>query len=116
MPARLFWSATVDDNETRSQILTAQDKAALRSLFELKDLGDAKAVDLYIGPKAPASQESRWIQTTPGKGWFTYFRIYGPEGRRSTAPGGRATLRRSGSDQYAPLSLRAAVAQQRAAH
>src|SRR5262249_40529543 len=58
---------------------TAQDRAALRSLFELKDLGDAKSVDLYFGPKAPAGQEARWIQTTPGKGWVVYFRIYGPE-------------------------------------
>src|SRR5262249_39843381 len=46
VPARLFWSVTVYDPETRSQIATAQDKAALRSLFELKDLGDAKSVDL----------------------------------------------------------------------
>jgi hypothetical protein len=21
---------------------------------------------------------SRWIKTIPGKGWFVYFRIYGP--------------------------------------
>jgi hypothetical protein len=69
----------VYDAATRSEIKTAQDKAALRSLFELKDLGDAKSVDLYFGPTAPASQEGRWIQTNPGKGWFTYFRIYGPE-------------------------------------
>jgi hypothetical protein len=80
VPARLFWSVTVYDPETRSQIATAQDKAALRSLFELKDLGDTKSIDLYFGPKAPASQETRWIQTIPGNGWFTYFRVYGPEG------------------------------------
>jgi hypothetical protein len=79
VPAGLFWSVTVYDSATRSEIKTAQDKAALRSLFELKDLGDAKSVDLFFGPTAPAGQEVRWIQTTPGKGWFTYFRIYGPE-------------------------------------
>jgi hypothetical protein len=80
VPGRLFWSVTVYDAATRSEIKTAQNKAALRSLFELKDTGDAKTVDLYFGPKAPAGQEGRWIQTTPGKGWFAYFRIYGPEG------------------------------------
>jgi hypothetical protein len=80
VPGRLFWSVTVYDPETRSQIVTAQDNAALRSLFELKDLGDAKSVDLYFGPKAPAGQEGRWIQTLPGKGWFTYFPVYGPQG------------------------------------
>ena len=62
-----------------AEIQTEQDKAALRSLFELKDLGDASKVDLYFGPKAPPGKEDRWIQTIPGKGWFTYFRIYGPQ-------------------------------------
>jgi hypothetical protein len=36
-------------------------------------------VDLYFGPAAPAGHESRWIKTAPGKGWFTYIRIFGPE-------------------------------------
>jgi hypothetical protein len=80
VPAGLFWSVTAYDAATRSEVQTTQDKAALRSRFELKDLGDAKSVDLYFGPKSPAGQEGRWIQTTPGKGWFTYFRIYGPQG------------------------------------
>jgi hypothetical protein len=79
VPAGLFWSVTVYDAATRSEIKTTQDKAALRSLFELKDLGGAKSVDLYFGPRAPAGREGRWIQTNPGQGWFTYFRIYGPE-------------------------------------
>ncbi|MBN8470567.1 DUF1254 domain-containing protein [Corallococcus exiguus] len=79
VPARLFWSATVYDNATRSQIQTDQDKAALRSLVELKDAAKDQPVDLYFGPQAPAGQEGRWIQTLPGKGWFLYFRIYGPD-------------------------------------
>ncbi|HEV2566566.1 MAG TPA: DUF1254 domain-containing protein [Microvirga sp.] len=78
VPANLFWSVTVYDAETRSEISTDQGHAALRSLFELKDATGATA-DLYFGPTAPAGQESRWIQTIPGKGWFTYFRIYGPQ-------------------------------------
>jgi hypothetical protein len=78
VPAGLFWSVTVYDAATRSEVQTDQDKAALRSLFELKDLpGDS--VDLYFGPKPPSGHESRWIKTIPGKGWFTYFRIYGPK-------------------------------------
>jgi hypothetical protein len=28
---------------------------------------------------APVGRESRWIKTTPGKGWFTYMRLDGPE-------------------------------------
>lgn len=78
VPNKLFWSVTVYDTETRSEIQTDQGKAALRSLIELKD-AKGKSVDLYFGPKAPAGKNKVWIKTLPGKGWFTYFRIYGPE-------------------------------------
>jgi hypothetical protein len=78
VPANLFWSITVYDPDTRSEIVTKQDKAALRSMFELKGL-TGSTVDLYFGPKAPTGHEGQWIQTIPGKGWFTYFRIYGPQ-------------------------------------
>jgi hypothetical protein len=78
VPAKLFWSVTVYDPLSRSEIATDQDKAALRSLFELKDK-TGPSVDLYFGPVAPAGKEGQWIKTIPGKGWFTYFRIYGPE-------------------------------------
>ena len=78
VPGKLFWSVTVYDAETRSQIQTDQNKAALRSLFELTDLsGDA--AQLFFGPTPPVGNENRWIQTIPGKGWFVYFRIYGPQ-------------------------------------
>jgi hypothetical protein len=79
VPAKLLWSVTVYDAETRSQIATGQEKAALRSLFELSDLDPAQPVELYFGPKQPEGAEGRWIETIPGKGWFVYFRIYGPE-------------------------------------
>ncbi|RJG05727.1 DUF1254 domain-containing protein [Noviherbaspirillum cavernae] len=78
VPAQLFWSVTVYDAETRSQIQTDQDKAALRSMFELKDVSGS-AAELYFGPAAPAGKEGQWIKTVPGKGWFVYFRIYGPQ-------------------------------------
>ena len=79
VPGKLFWSVTIYDAETRSQVQTDQDKAALRSLFELKDAPRTGSLDLYIGPDAPKGQAGRWIKTTPGKGWFAYIRIYGPE-------------------------------------
>jgi hypothetical protein len=81
VPAKLFWSITVYDAETRSQIQTDQNKAALRSLFELADLDTSQAADLHFAPEAPADDDAkhRWIKTVPGKGWFVYFRIYGPD-------------------------------------
>jgi hypothetical protein len=79
VPGKLFWSVTVYDTDTRSQVQTDQGKAALRSLFELKGKGGSQALDLYFGPAAPAGHAGEWIKTIPGKGWFAYFRIYGPE-------------------------------------
>lgn len=79
VPAKSFWSVTVYDAATRSQLRTSRGHAALRSLTELNDLGSAKSVDLYFGPSAPEGQEARWVQTQPEQGWFSYFRIYGPE-------------------------------------
>jgi hypothetical protein len=79
VPASLFWSVTGYDAQTRSEISTDQGKAALRSLFEDITPGDADHVDLYFGPNQPLGADDRWIQTAPGRGWFCYFRIYGPQ-------------------------------------
>jgi hypothetical protein len=78
VPAKLFWSVTVYDTGTRSQVQTPQNSAALRSLFELKNL-TGNTAELYFGPIPPKSGEEHWIQTLPGRGWFAYFRIYGPD-------------------------------------
>ncbi len=79
VPGKLFWSVTVYDARTRSEIATDQNSAALRSQFELANLAGASSVELYFGPKPPPGKELRWIKTLPGVGWFAYFRVYGPE-------------------------------------
>ena len=67
------------DVDTRSEIATDQKRAAVRSLYEKPKPNADGSIDLYFGPKAPAGKEGQWIKTIPGKGWFIYFRIYGPE-------------------------------------
>jgi hypothetical protein len=42
-------------------------------------IGDADHVNLYFGPESGKAGEGRWIKTTPSRGWFAYFRIYGPK-------------------------------------
>lgn len=79
VPGKLFWSVTAYDAQTRSEVQTDQGKAALRSMFELKDASGAAPLDLFFGPTPPAGNEGRWIKTVPGRGWFAYLRIYGPE-------------------------------------
>jgi hypothetical protein len=39
------------------------------------------SIDIDFGSDTPAgsgSHATNWIQTMPGKGWFTIFRFYGP--------------------------------------
>ncbi|MBL3700511.1 DUF1214 domain-containing protein [Leucobacter luti] len=77
-PAGLFWSVTVYDAITRSQILTDRNSAALRSLFELTADPAAPETVLRFGPTEPADGPERWIKTIPGRGWFAYLRLYAP--------------------------------------
>jgi hypothetical protein len=35
-------------------------------------------VDVWFGPTAPKGHEANWVQTVPGKGWNSLFRLYGP--------------------------------------
>ncbi|GHJ49278.1 hypothetical protein Cs7R123_66200 [Catellatospora sp. TT07R-123] len=80
VPANLFWSVTAYDAQTRSQVQAAQGRAALRSLVELRGVTGTDPVTLHFGPTPPAeNSDTHWIQTVPGRGWFTYLRIYGPE-------------------------------------
>ena len=76
-PAVVNWSITVYDYETRSQVQTDANLAALSSDDDLQVNADG-SVDLYFGPDAPSGLESNWIKTIPGRGWWVWFRFYGP--------------------------------------
>jgi hypothetical protein len=96
VPASLFWSVTCYDSQTRSEVQAGQATAALRSMFEDLNPSGASEVDLWFGPRPPAGAEGRWLQTVPGRGWFSYFRIYGPEQPafdRSWKPGDLTVIR-----------------------
>jgi isopropylmalate/homocitrate/citramalate synthase len=34
--------------------------------------------DVYFAPVAPKGKDGNWVQTVPGKSWFTILRMYGP--------------------------------------
>ncbi|WP_222724090.1 DUF1214 domain-containing protein [Streptomyces sp. OR43] len=78
-PAKLFWSATVYDIATRCLIDNPQQRGDRGSRDELR-YNDDGSVDLYFGPEPPddAADEANWVQTLPGRHWFSYFRFYGP--------------------------------------
>ena len=77
IPAKDFWSVTVYDPETRSLLQNGQPKPSL-STYDQPEVNADGFVDIYFGPLPPEGKEKNWIKTLPGKGWFTYFRLYGP--------------------------------------
>jgi len=76
-PVAQFWSFTVYANESRCLIDTGTypDRSSRDDIVTNAD----GSVDLYFGPAPPEGKPSKnWIKTLPGKGWFTYFRLYAP--------------------------------------
>lgn len=77
-PAKLFWSATAYDCATRCLIDNPQARGDRSSRDpDLRPNPDG-SVDLFFGPHPPPSGDTNWIQTLPGRHWFSYFRFYGP--------------------------------------
>jgi hypothetical protein len=77
-PAKLFWSFTVYDVDTRCLIDNDQQRGDRGSRdADLVSNADG-SVDLWFGPTPPEGRESNWIQTIPGRHWFSYVRFYGP--------------------------------------
>lgn len=78
IPEKNFWSFTLYDNQSRSMLQTDQQFPAVSGLTKGLVVNADKSVDIYFGPKAPAGKENNWMQTMPGKGWNTIFRLYSP--------------------------------------
>lgn len=76
VPAKDFWSVVVYDTQTRSMLQTDQQFPSLSSEKNLKANADG-STDIIFSPTKPADNPN-WIQTIPGKSWFTIFRLYGP--------------------------------------
>jgi hypothetical protein len=76
-PVKQFWSITLYDNVSRGPLITSQGSADLSSRKPDLITNSDGSVDLYFGPTRPANA-TNWIQTNPGKGYFHYFRFYGP--------------------------------------
>jgi hypothetical protein len=77
VPAAQFWSVTLYDLDTRSEINTPQFKPVLTSLRDELTPDSAGNITLYFGPERPDGNVP-WLQTNPGNSWFAYFRVYGP--------------------------------------
>jgi hypothetical protein len=82
IPAAAFWSLTVYDNQSRSMLATPQryPRAGSQSYPSPAAVASADgSTSIYFGPEQPEGVErGNWIQTMPGKGWFTLLRLYSP--------------------------------------
>lgn len=82
IPARAFWSLTLYDNQSRSMLETPQrfPRAGSQSYpSPAAELSPDGSTTIYFAPAQPAGiPRGNWIQTVPGKGWFTILRLYSP--------------------------------------
>ena len=77
VPAANFWSLTLYEAENASGLANGQPFPSLGSRDKPRQNADG-STDLFLGPEAPAGQESNWLATVPGKGYFAVLRLYGP--------------------------------------
>jgi hypothetical protein len=82
IPEANFWSFTLYDNMTRSMLDTPQryPRAGSQSYPSPAAAPNADgSTTVYFGPTQPTGvKRGNWIQTIPGKGWFTILRLYSP--------------------------------------
>jgi hypothetical protein len=82
IPEAKFWSFTLYDNQTRSMLDTPQHYPRAGSQGYPSPTAEPDAdgsVTIYFAPAQPAGiKRGNWIQTVPGKGWFTILRLYSP--------------------------------------
>ena len=82
IPAAAFWSFTLYDNQTRSMLDTPQRYPRAGSQSYPSPAAEPNpdgSTTVYFGPKQPEGvKRGNWIQTMPGKGWFTLLRLYSP--------------------------------------
>jgi hypothetical protein len=90
VPARLFWSVTVYDAETRSQIQTEQNKAVLSSLAGIAN-GAGETLDLYFGQRRRPVRRTGGSRRTPVAAGLCTSGSTDPKRLPSTARGDPAT-------------------------
>ncbi|HTR95047.1 MAG TPA: DUF1254 domain-containing protein [Trebonia sp.] len=78
VPAKNFWSVDLYDTQTRSLLETDNPYPSVMSINGNVRANDDGSTTLYFGPDAPEGTQSNWVQTVPGKSWFTILRLYGP--------------------------------------
>lgn len=77
VPAKLFWSVCAYDEWTRT-FIEGTDVVMIGSQEPVYETNADGSIDVYFGPEPPKGKEKNWVETTPGRVWFSYFRFFGP--------------------------------------
>lgn len=77
VPVAGYWSFTIYDSRTRSQVLNASKKAYISSNGNIQRNPDG-SIDILFTPKIENFDLINVLQTQPGKGYFVMFRAFGP--------------------------------------
>jgi hypothetical protein len=79
IPAKDFWSFVVYDPQTRSMLQTPRTNyPSIGSQGGQINTNADGSTTIWFAPEAPEGDNLNWVQTVPGKGWFTILRLYGP--------------------------------------
>jgi hypothetical protein len=78
VPIEQYWSLTVYDRHAHALVKNVDRASRASNSAEVKKDADG-SVDIYLGPKAPAGEESNWIPTDPARKFELMFRLYGPK-------------------------------------
>jgi hypothetical protein len=77
-PVANFWAVTIYDTQTRSMLQTDQKNCGIDSLQDGLRYNKDGSIDIYFAPKPPPGYQNNWVQTIPGKSFFTILRMYSP--------------------------------------
>jgi hypothetical protein len=78
VPIEQYWSLTAYDRDTHALIKGVDRASRASNSADVKKNADG-SVDLYLGPKPSAGQETNWIPTDPSRQFELMFRLYGPK-------------------------------------
>jgi hypothetical protein len=77
IPAARFWSVTVYDALTGAGLDNGQPFPSINTMDRPIQNADG-STDIYFGATSPG-QNTNWLATVPGKGWFAIIRLYEPQ-------------------------------------